>query len=120
MTGILNSSKHLAVSTRTKIGLIGIVLLAVGGFVRWFPHESLANSETLQAACIRIGAVMCVLWIAYPEVIKLPTWISAATFLAAPVLAWKPRVALLVVPLLFVLWLLYPKSKKQEDQNSPQ
>ena len=107
-------------STRTKIGVIGIVLLAVGGYVRWFPPESLSNSDMLEGACIRVGSVMAVLWIAYPELIKLPTWISAATMIATPVIAWKPKIALLVLPLLFALWILYPKGKQKEDDQAKQ
>ena len=105
-------------STRTKIGVIGIVLLAVGGYVRWFPPEGLSNPDVLEAACIRIGSVMAVLWIAYPELIKLPTWISAATMIATPVIAYRPKIALLILPLLFALWILSPKGKQRQNDKA--
>jgi hypothetical protein len=106
------------VSTRAKLGIIAIVLLTAGAYVHWFPPESLENPDALKAACLRVGFVVAALWLAYPELIKLPTWISAATMIATPIIAWKPRVALLVIPVLLLLWILYPKRKQGDDKQA--
>lgn len=105
-------------STRTKIGLIGLVLLIAGGYLRWLPPDSLSNPDTFVAACLRVGLVMCALWLAYPELVKLPTWISAATFIATPLIAWRPRAALVILPVLFIAWVLYPRGKKSAKDDS--
>ena len=100
-------------TTRTKIGVIGIVLLVAGGYLHWFPPEGLSNTDALESACLRVGFMMGALWLAYPELVKLPTWISAATFVATPIIAWRPRLALIILPVLLAVWILYPKKKKQ-------
>jgi hypothetical protein len=108
----------MTVKTRTKIGLIGLVLLTIGGYLHWFPPEGISNTDALEAGGLRIGLVMLVLWLAYPELIKLPTWISAATFVATPIIAWRPKVALAILPVLLVAWLVYPRKKKKPKSDA--
>lgn len=98
--------------------MIGLALLVMGGYLHWFPPEGIDNTEGLEAAGLRVGLVMVALWLAYPELVKLPTWISVATFVATPIIAWRPRAALIVLPVLLVTWILYPRSKKRVDGES--
>ena len=121
------SGRHLTlcgiatVTTRTKIGVIGVVLLTAGGYLHWGTlPEGISNTDAFEAAGLRIGVVMIVLWIAYPELVKLPTWISIATFVATPIIALRPRVALVILPVLLLTWILYPKAKKKPGGDSSQ
>jgi hypothetical protein len=115
----IRSRRLFTVTTRTKIGCIGVALLAVAGYFHWFPPESLSNTDAFVSAGLRVGLVMLVLWVAYPELIKLPTWISLATLVATPIIAWRPRAALVIIPILILVWILYPRAKNKSKSEAP-
>lgn len=64
------------------------------------------------AACVRVGAVMAVLWLAYDEVSRLPAWIWAAVPLLLALLAFKPKALLIAVPIIIALVILKPRRPK--------
>ena len=90
---------------RTAVGLIAVVLLAGGVWLNRFgPQQASATLEALHAACWRVGALMAVIWLAYPQVSRVPPWLFGACFVSAIVIAARPRLAVIVLPLLGVIW----------------
>jgi hypothetical protein len=96
---------------RPTIALIAIVLLAIGFYTQG------QTDSGVSAACLRVGAVMCILWFAHPQLQNVPRWrivLSGAILLVAT--RW-PKVLLLALPLAGVLWILSPRGKKSESRR---
>ena len=103
--------RHLA-------GLISLTLLLVGGFLYFWPPEW-ENSAPLAASCIRIGAVLAAIWLAYPELNRLPGWLAPVCTATAIAIAVRPRLAIFIIPLAIVLLILRPRKKKSQTKRSP-
>jgi len=97
---------------RCAIGIIALLLFA-GAAWFWIRPPEDAFSQQAQAACWRVGALMAVLWMAYPEVERMPGWILGAIPALVVVLAIRPRWFLFAVPILIGLAILKPRIKRQ-------
>jgi hypothetical protein len=95
-------------SVRASIGLFAIVLLAVGVFARLQPDESLYGAG---GASFRVGVVMAIWWLAYPQAKHVPLWLSVACAVALFLVLRWPKLLLLAIPLLAVLWFLGPRPR---------
>ena len=95
---------------RPTVGVLAIVLLLAGG-VMYFAGYDEGNALLLQAACLRVGAVLATLWVAHPELSRMRPWM-VIVFVAA--LVGVVFVRRLLVPLLIVAVLvaiLRPRTK---------
>jgi len=95
---------------RHLIGLIALALL-VGAVYFWL-HPSAAESAwglQLQAACWRLGALTSILWLAWPQLHRVPPWVFGAILVPLLILAVRPRLIFLAVPIVIVLAILRPK-----------
>ncbi|MBN1590125.1 MAG: hypothetical protein JW888_11465 [Pirellulales bacterium] len=95
---------------RHAIGIIAVGLLAgAAGLWLWLPGD---DHTVLEAAFWRVGAVMAVFWLAYPDVRRLPAWALALAPLALVVVAIRPRRFVYLLPVLaaiaFLQWLKRP------------
>lgn len=98
----MNAERQLAIS-RSSIGIGALVLLALGGWFAVFWQESAA---AWPEACLKTGIVLAVLWIAYPEMARIPGWallVGVAAIALILVLTRKPSVLLLAVAVIFVV-----------------
>jgi hypothetical protein len=98
---------------RQAIGIIAIVLLlAAAALCIWLPDQA-DEGLTLGAlgAFVRVGAVMAALWLAYPDVKRLPAWLLAVIPLLLVILAWKPRWFLYALPIVIALVILKPRAR---------
>ena len=93
---------------RHTIGVIAILLL-LGAIVFWVWPPQGAAYQQLEAACWRLGAVMVVWWIAYPQAKHLPPWLFGAIPVLIIILAVKPRWILVAIPILIALAILKPR-----------
>jgi hypothetical protein len=97
---------------RLTIGLFALVLFVAAFFL----HDS--EGQTLSAAggaCVRVGVVMALWWLAFPQVERIPRWLAVATGLVLLVVLRWPRLALVAIPLLLVLWLLGPRKPREKS-----
>jgi len=102
------AADHNRVMHRPTIGVIAIVLLAAGFLLR-DPSQA-----TLSAACLRVGMVMGLLWLAHPQLERLPLWATVVgVVLALAILRW-PKLVVIVLPLALVLWLLKPRAQRTD------
>jgi hypothetical protein len=91
---------------RHVIGVVGLLLLGVaGGTYLWGSADAAKAVEF----CGRAGAVLAVWWLAYPDLLRLPRWLLAATPVLLIVLARWPRYLVLAVPLVVALAILRPR-----------
>lgn len=91
---------------RHALGIIGIVLILVGLALSGFGGTS-GGGQFAVGACIRVGSLAVLLWLALPSVMGLyryfPKWIWAISGLALLVAALNGRLIVLVGVLFAVL-----------------
>ena len=93
---------------RHLLGIIALLLLA-GAAVYWiWPPEGSA-AQQFEAACWRVGALMAVLWLAYPQLLRLPGWLWPGLTMLLMILAIRPKYFLLAVPVIVALAVLRPR-----------
>jgi hypothetical protein len=91
---------------RPTIGAITVGLFGIAA-VLWLiapEHES-----TAALACVRVGIVMGVLWLAQPQLVMLPRWIALTILGAMAVVAWRPKALLFALPVLVLLAVMRPR-----------
>jgi len=93
---------------RHAIGTIALLLL-LGAVVLWIWPVQWGGDEALLGALVRVGAVMAALWLAYPDVKRLPAWVLATVPLLLVVLALRPRWFLILLPIVIALAILRPR-----------
>ncbi len=93
---------------RPTIGLIAVILLAVGVYT----HSS---DEAVSAACLRIGAVMAILWFALPQLRGVPRWLVLAVGVALLIAMRWPKLLALALPVFAVLWILRPRASRGRE-----
>ena len=90
---------------RPTLGWIALGLLSLGVVIWvWFPESS-----TLRDSCWRMALVLGLVWLALPQLSTLPRWAYVSAGVAAAIVLWRPKLLLLVVPALAVIWLLRPR-----------
>ncbi len=93
---------------RHLVGIFAVVLLLVGvALTLWPPGET--GYQQFLAAAWRVGALMAVLWLAYPEVIRMPVWILGTIPALVVVLAVKPKWFVIALPVMILLVVLSPR-----------
>jgi hypothetical protein len=93
---------------RHAIGIISLLLLLIAvGFQIWPPTGP--NGQDLESACLRIGTVMVVIWLAYDHLQRVPGWFWWALPVLLIVLTRRPQLLLIFVPLMIVLAILRPR-----------
>ncbi len=73
---------------RPTIGAITVALFAIG-LVLWVVEPS--RESTLALACVRVGILMAVLWLAQPQLVTLPRWMMLVVVGTVAVVAWRPE-----------------------------
>ena len=92
---------------RPSIGIVALILLAVGLFARGQIDDVVAGS------CLRIGAVLALLWLAEPQLRRVPTWLVASLFVVLVIVMRWPRLLVAVIPLALLLWWLRPRESSR-------
>jgi len=95
---------------RHLIGVLGLVL--IGGAIYYLIVPPTSEFHLMsEAACRRMGILCVLLWLAYPEVKKLPAWLALSVPFVTAVVVFRPRYALVLVPLVLMILFLRPKSR---------
>ena len=84
--------------------------LAPGGF---------AGSEAVQSFCLRFGLVGGAIWLALPQLQRVPAWVLWSLFAAAVAVVIRPRLAIWLIPLLLLLVWLRPRSGTKNQGSRP-
>lgn len=95
---------------RHILGICALLLLAGAVYFRIQPPESDVGVG-LHSACMRVGALCAVLWLAYRDLVRLPPWIGSVILVAAIFVAVRPKLAVIAVPLVISLMILGSKKK---------
>ncbi len=98
---------------RQAIAVIAVILLLAAAALLIWPLEANWYQGVL-AACCRLGPFMAVLWLAYPEVERLPRWLLGAVPLLMVILAIRPKWFLIALPIVIALAILSPKKTPRQ------
>jgi hypothetical protein len=104
---------------RSLLGIIALLLLAVGGLVAWQAPAG-GNATGIAGPCVKAGLVLAALWLALPQINRfftsIPRWLIAAGAAAAVLCVINPWLILLALPALPVLWFLLPRQRVKSDE----
>lgn len=92
---------------RLLLGLIAVSLLATGVTLC-----IVDRNNAFGGPCIKVGLVSLAACIAYRDVERVPVWMLGALLLSVAIIAWRPRMVVIVVPALLALWFLRPRPEK--------
>ncbi len=104
---------------RWRIGAIALLLLGLAAYLAW--QENYAPQGDNQpaqwlAAAIRVGVIMALLWLAWPDLRKLSPWLLGLLTVILPitliVIAKWPRYLPAVLIGCVVLYILRPREKR--------
>ena len=94
---------------RHVTGIVAFLLLSLGAyFLIWPP--SAGQGQLLSGACIRLGMVLFAIWLAYPQVQKIPRWMYGLVLLAAAVVLVFPKAIIYIIPAMPAIWFLRPRN----------
>jgi hypothetical protein len=102
------------------LGILAISLLA-GFAVLFLFAPSEPSYAVIRDVMLRFGIIFGIVWLAVPNfrVIfdKFPPWLIAATLAGAVLGIYQPKSLPIILPLLFVLWVIGPKwfGKRSKD-----
>ena len=93
---------------RHLIGIIALLsLLGAVAFWIWPPQS--AFGIQLKAACARGGALAAVVWLAFPDVRRMPAWLWGILLGILVVVAIRPKAVFLAIPIIIALAILKPR-----------
>jgi hypothetical protein len=91
-------------SRRHVIGLIALVLLAIG-LGGWLLDDP--QYKGIEGVGWRAGALMAVWWLAYKDLRRLPAWLWAAIPVAIVILVKWPQRSLVLIPVVVLALALF-------------
>jgi hypothetical protein len=110
---------------RHLLGISGLVLMIVGA-AGWVMEPTGAAAAFGQGVLLKVGIVLGLFWLAYPQVVRFPRWLAGAIFMTGIALAVRPRAvaalaraSLLLVPILPIVWLLRPRPHVRRTAQRP-
>lgn len=99
-------------STRDKLGIAGGLLLGIA-LVTYILEFCYTDFRIAQGGIMRAGGAFFLLWLAWPELTRIPKWAYLSLAVALVVIAFRPQLALFIVPL-FILFLITQPSGKNK------
>jgi hypothetical protein len=99
---------------RPTVGILAIVLLLAGG-VMYFAGYDEGNALYLQAACLRVGAVLATLWVAHPELSRMRPWMVILFVAALIGIVFVRRLLVPVLILALLVAVLRPRPPRQKS-----
>lgn len=95
------------------------VLLVVGiAFFEYCPPQT-SFELMFQAACWRMAPLTALIWLAYYQILALPTWLILITPATLVVAALRPRALIFFVPVFILIMILRPRKKGTRKLRGP-
>jgi hypothetical protein len=104
------------------LGLFAVVVFAYG---------LTDETQFVASICVRVGLVLCAIWLAYPQLEKItqrvPPWMLGCIVLGMLIIIVRPRMVIYLAPVLaaiavlqFVGWLFKPLPQQKRSKRSQQ
>ncbi|WP_145053362.1 hypothetical protein [Lignipirellula cremea] len=114
---------------RHLIGIIGLAFCLAAAVI-WQVYTIPADGQMVVNSCLRIGLVMCAIWLAFPQAVevlsKYPPWVVISSVLSVVVVAANPKLIIVMLPLLmlvgvkmFITWVFTPPPAKPPRSPRP-
>lgn len=97
---------------RHAVGLLAIVLLLTAGVLYLRGETTTESAEQLLAAAFRMGVLLSLLWVAYPELSRLRPWVALSIVAASFVVLRWPRLLIPVALVLIAMAILRPRNRR--------
>jgi len=98
---------------RHLIGILGLLLL-LGILVTWNWGSESAWRVYTKSACWRLGPLLVILWLAFPQFDRMPSWLWFYVGAVLVVAALRPKVLLVLIPIIIVLAIVKPRIGRRE------
>ncbi|RCS55954.1 hypothetical protein DTL42_00760 [Bremerella cremea] len=96
---------------RNQIGIVALVMLVAAAGI-WLFHGDDSAYLPIQGSLLKVGLVLGAVWLAFPQLSKLPIWLATFAVGSVLVVVLFKKAAIVVIPLLVVVWLLRPRPPK--------
>ncbi len=94
---------------RVVLGVLGLVFVVTGSIMMLQDGDSNAQFATAGASCLRIGALLLVIWLALPDIVRPRNWWGlGAVLLIVVVIVRAPVVLPYLIGALVLLRVLRP------------
>jgi hypothetical protein len=90
---------------RTLIGILAVFFL-LGALACWIWPPTQGVGLEWESACWRFAPILAVLWLAYPELKRVPWWLWLVLPVALVIIVKWPKTFLLSIPFLVLVVLL--------------
>lgn len=95
---------------RIALGLIALICLVVGGALYgfYYEHDSFIGFGGL---LLRLGMLFALIWLAWPDLAKIPFWLVGAVLGISVALVWLGgwRALAVAIPAVLAFWLFVPR-----------
>ncbi len=94
---------------RHAFGILALMFFAASAYLYlglWPPYDV---EPFYYSILQRVGIVLAALWLAYPELLRIPPWMYGMLAVAASVVMIQPRLIIIVAPMVVFIWLLCSK-----------
>ena len=89
------------------------MLSLLGAAVSWIRPPQGAWGAMVQSGFCRGGVLAAVVWLAFPDVRRMPGWLWSVLLAILVVVVIRPRMVFLAVPIIVVLAILKPRVGKR-------
>ncbi len=103
---------------RHALGIIGIVAFVVGVAAHCVADDQDGTMQAVSGSGTRIGAVLLSIWLAFPQISRVPAWMYKSGLISALVIAIRPKAAFVILPALALIWLLRPRPKPSQARHT--
>jgi len=110
----LNDTEHEFTNLRRSVfGLLALMCLAVGIYFSGIGSGgSPADTDMfVYGISMRIGMVLGAIWLAYPELSRIPRWMYVILLIAATAVMIQPKLILVIAPIVIAIWVFRPRAK---------
>jgi hypothetical protein len=96
---------------RVILGLIALLAIIGGGAMYAFHGDQQDSLVGLGGLLLRVGMLLALIWLAWPDLAKIPFWIVGAMLAASIVMVWLGgwKALLLAIPAVLAFWLFVPR-----------
>ena len=92
---------------RLAFGILALMFFAASAYLGIWASDDV--EPFYYSILLRVGIVLAALWLAYPELLRIPPWMYGMLAVAVSAVMIQPRLIIIVAPMVVFIWLLCSK-----------
>lgn len=92
---------------RHAFGIFALIFVIAGVYFALQPPRE--TTQWFYGVLLRVGLVLGALWLAYPELSRVPPWLFGVLAVAIGIVMVRPRLIIIVAPAVVAIWILRPR-----------